>query len=366
MTTLRLSPGLRTATFATCVFALMALAPAVAGARTIQPLHPDGVPQPNVASWFYKRGHVINQPPKAMASVTRGFVTRRYRAPDGRWVEITLSSSFPDIPANRAAAQSFVDFLSTRVHNYELSSLKVFIGTEAEVSGACGGGVGVLACYSRGQRRMFVPDRDPSGGGPFTREYAVTHEYGHHIAGMRNNFPFEALNFGAKYWSSYMYVCHRARKGLLAPGNQGARYADDPGEGFADTYAHIHYPSVIWQYAEIMRPNAGALTAVRRDVLRPWRAQRWRTLRGSGTHSFLFRQALDGLYSFRMDGPRSAEYDLEIHYRGKVEDRTKEAGSEDRMSAIGCRPEVPNAVFFLKVVRKAGGGPYTLRVGSPN
>jgi hypothetical protein len=183
---------------------------------------------------------------------------------------------------------------------------------------------------------------------------------------MRSNFPFLALNFGAKYWSSYMYVCHRARKGLLAPGNQGARYADDPGEGFADTYAHIHYPSVIWQYADIMRPNAGSLAAVRRDVVAPWRAQRWQTLRGSGTHSFIFRQRLDGLFSFRLDGPRSAEYDLEVHYRGNVEQRSKAKGSDDRISAIGCRPEVPTAVFFLKVVRKSGSGPYTVRTGSPN
>jgi hypothetical protein len=357
---------LRAATAVACGCILIAVAPAGAAARTIQPLDPSGVPRPTVASWFYKRGHVIEHPPAAMASVTKGFVTRRYRARDGSMVEVTLSSSFPDTPANQAAAQSFVDFLASRVHNFELRFLKVFIGTEAEVGGACGGGIGVLACYSRGQRRMFVPDRDPEGGGPFTREYAVTHEYGHHVAGMRNNLPFLALNFGGKYWSSYMYVCHRARKGLLAPGNQGARYADDPGEGFADTYAHIHYPSVIWQYAEIMRPNAGSLAAVRRDVLHPWRAQRWRTLRGSGTHSFGFRQSLDGLFSFRLDGPQSAEYDLQIHYRGKVEKRTKAEGSDDRMSAIGCRPEVPTAIFFLKVVRKRGSGLYTVRVGAPN
>lgn len=341
--------------------AMPAAAPAApAGPRIIQPLRADA--RPGGLSFFKFRDKVLDRPRASMSALTRGLITRRYRTRDGRSVEITLSSSFPDVPENRAGAQSFASFLGSRVHGAELSSLRVFVGTEAEVNAICGGVAGVLACYSAAQRRMFVPDRDPQAGGPFTREYAVTHEYGHHIARARSNYPFRALNYGAKYWSSYNYVCARTRAGQLAPGNQGPRYVDDPGEGFADTYAHVHYPSVIWQYAEILRPNAGSFAAVRRDVLRPWRVPQRRMLRGAGTRTFQVTQSLDGVVAFYLAGPSRANYDLQLIYQGRPVRQTSSPGSRDRMVTLSCRaPGVPRATYGIRVVRRSGGGTYQLR-----
>lgn len=349
----------------TATAVLVLAAPAAAAPRTIEPLAVDAKPSPGAA---FFRDRVIDRAPTAMAAaVTRGLITRRYRTPDGRSVEISISSSFPDVAENRAAAQSFAYFLATRTHGSELSGLRVFIGTDAEVNAICGGGAGVLACYERAARRMYVPDRDPRNGGPFTREYAVTHEYGHHVAGLRSHHPFPALSYGAKRWSSFQYVCARARAGQLVPGNQTDRYRDDPGEGFADTYAHLHYPSVIWQYAEILRPNGGSLAAVRNDVVAPWRGPQRRVIRGSlgngvSVRGYALRQRLDGLLSFALSGPRGSRYDLLLVYRGQVVRQTRAPGSNDRMTVLSCRgPGVPTATLALRVVRRTGAGPFTLR-----
>jgi predicted metalloprotease len=173
--------------------------------------------------------------PVARASKLRASAaSKSFRTPDGIAVEVAVSATVanPDV-----VAQQIVTFLGTRVHGLELGKLRVFIGIPAEISDACGGGSEVLACYSAGEHRMYIPDRDPSGGAAsgFTRDYAITHEYGHHIANYRSNSPFPALNFGAKYWSSYELVCAGTDAGRYFPGNQGEHYLDDPGEGFADS-----------------------------------------------------------------------------------------------------------------------------------
>jgi hypothetical protein len=336
---------------------------ASAGAERIQPIRPASHPSGGAAPFF--RDRVIDGPPRAGAAAFSGATTRSYQTSDGTPIEVTMSRSVS------GDAQSYVDFLSSRLHGDELTLLRVFIGTEAEVNDACGGGTGVLACYARDQRRVYIPDRDPASGGPFTRDYAITHEYGHHIASYRSDFPWLALNWGPKYWASYAHVCAQVDRGALYPGNQGAHYLDDPGEGFADSYAHLHYPDVLWQFNPIMRPDAGAFAAIRRDVLDPWRVPRRRTLTGRlgggrRVASLSLTGTLDGQLATRLRSSRGARFDLELRSHGRLLKRVSGGAGTKHADALVCRNlTARTASATVRAVRRAGSGPFTLTVDYP-
>ena len=292
-----------------------------------------------------------------------------YRAQDGQVVLVQISSTVPNGPA---VAQQIVDFLGTRLHGLELGRLRMFIGTPGEIQSTCGGDERVLACYAAGERRMYVPDRDPQAGNRagFTRDYAITHEYGHHIAAFRSNSPWPALDWGAKYWSSYKFICAGVEAGRYFPGNQGEHYLDDSGEGFADAYAHLpeHYPNVPWQFNDGFRPDAGSIAALRRDVLDPWRGSRRKVLRGSLRAGRVarvtsFTTSLDGVIDLRLTGPRGSNYDIGVYdSRGRLVERTRTPGSRDRMRVTICRtPDAsPTVRVRVRVFRRSGAGAFTL------
>jgi hypothetical protein len=336
----------------------------LAVARTIEPLQAEPPASPSPAGWFF-RDRIINRPrPLAMAAVAAPRILTLHYVVGGQTVEIALSPSFADIPQNRAAARSLVNFLGSHIHGSELGRLRVFLGTSVEVSLLCGGGPEVLGCYSAAQHRMFVPDRESPGLG-YTREYAMTHEYGHHIASLRSNAPWPALSYGAKYWASYERVCARAAQQQLFPGDEGAHYRENPGEGFADTYAHIYYPSVPFQFAPIMAPTPGSKAALRRDVVAPWRGPRRSTLRGllgagAPARAFVIRQSLDGFLSFRLLGPPGSNYDLQLVTRGRVVQSTTAPGSHDPLTVLGCRADAPTVTYTLRVLRRSGSGPFSV------
>ncbi len=211
-----------------------------------------------------------------------------------------------------------MDFLASRVHGDEIGSLAVYVGTPTEITRLCGGGEGVVACYAIDEGRMYVPGESVHG---IPVEYPLTHEYGHHVASWRLNSPWDALDWGAKNWSSAVRVCAGVRRGLLFPGNQGAHYWDDPGEGFADGYAHLHYPNTPWNYNRMMRPTPAALAAIRRDVLHPWTGPRVRTFHGRvGPHkrsrTFHIRATLDGDLAATLTAPRGSVYSVQAETPG--------------------------------------------------
>lgn len=333
----------------------------LAGALSLAAAAPAAAPAAPQAAF---RDRVFSGPVARASALPASSGETGYRAQDGQVVMVRVSNAVQNGPA---VAQQIVNFLGTRVHGMELGRLRVFVGTPTEIQATCGGDPRVLACYSAGERRMYVPDRDPQAGtrAGFTRDYAITHEYGHHVAAFRSHTPFFALNWGAKYWSSYKFVCAGVRQGLYFPGNQGSRYLDDPGEGFADTYAHLHYPDVPWQYNEGLRPDAGAFEAVRRDVLHPWRGSRRKLLRGSlgparRARATSFLVTLDGRVDLRLSAPRRADYDVELRQGRRLLGRTRVRGSRDRLRMTVCRDGTPSARLLVRVIRRTGAGRFTL------
>ena len=220
----------------------------------------------------------------------------RYATLDGLSVEVEVS---PAYPANPAADQRLVDFLGSRSHGYELGTLRVYVGTPTEIGRLCGA-EDAVACYATDEDRMYVPGESTHG---VPVEYALTHEYGHHLASWRSNNPWDALDWGAKHWASEMRVCAHVARGRLFPGNQGAHYLRDPGAP--------------WQYASILRPDRGAYAAIRRDVQRPWTGPRSRTLRGRlgqgrSSRAYIVPMTLDGDVSVRFDAARGLKAEVEL------------------------------------------------------
>jgi hypothetical protein len=216
---------------------------------------------------------------------------------------------------------------------------------------------------------MFAPGEEPkTGSSGVTLSYVMAHEYGHHIAASRSNEPFSAFSFGPKYWASYELVCDRASKGQLAPGNEQEFYLSNPGEGWAETYAHLKYPEVAWQFNPLMKPDEGAYAAARKDVLNPWQSGLTKVFkgsfgkRGSNTRQFSFNLTLDGGLQARLKGPRHSNYNLVFTSNGREQGRTASPGSGDSVSyQAACREEQVEHVN-VTVKRVSGRGPFTLRL----
>jgi hypothetical protein len=286
---------------------------------------------------------------------------RSYTTVDGYRVQIESSASYPVDPA---ADQGVADFLASRVHGPELADLRVYVGTPLEIRRLCGGHPRVVACYSIAEGRMFVPGESVAG---IPVEYPITHEYGHHVASWRSNNPWFAIDWGAKYWASAMRVCTLVQRGLLFPGNQGEHYREDPGEGFADGYAHLHYPDAPWYFNELMRPGTAELAAIRRDVLHPWTGPRSRTFRGrlgprKPVRRFRIPVKLDGNLTARLAAPARAAYEVSAQTAGYAAGRTLSAGGQ--LGVEWCRRR-PLERVTLTVRRRKGSGPFALTVRWP-
>jgi len=238
--------------------ALALPAPASAAAATREPLRDalEGAGRPLRAS-----DSAVELHPAALRSMVRR-TARRYAS---------AASEFR-VASDRygpAEVESVAAVLRSLDHGPEMARLSVFVATPEELGEACG--AEVLACYFPSVDEMVVSGVDrPVDGVP--RDFAIAHEYGHHVANTRPGAALPAIEAGTPRWATYERVCQLTRRGRLHPGDQGAHYWQDPEEAFAQSYARLNRPDdrVGWQYTPLLRPTAAALAKIHADVARPW------------------------------------------------------------------------------------------------
>jgi hypothetical protein len=260
------------------------------------------------ASGEVRRDTVIETPSAGSARISATAEANRYPIDggSGETVAISVTSACQE-SCNAAEPQQIADFLGTLLHGDEMELLTVQLDTPGQIEFDCG--YGAQACYYGGENKIVLNgDSSPAPDGA-SREFVLTHEYGHHIARHRESpppFP-AAIDWGPPHWASYENVCRGSRAGALFPGNEGLHYFRDPGEAFAESYAHMRFPEaeVAWRWVRSLKPDAGAFEAIREDVLDPWLGRSVFNLQGrvpaglGSTAVRAFRTPLDGTVSLR-------------------------------------------------------------------
>jgi hypothetical protein len=336
-----------------------ALACGPAEARAKRTLAP-----PSVDAKVTRGGRVPDRVLSGSAATGRAATagTRAFKTADGYTIAVQVSSAYA---ADTSAVQRYVDFLGSLPHGSELGTLRLVVATPSEVAAACGDTEGVvLACYAPSQRTMVVPGEQPANTG-LSVEYIVAHEYAHHVAASRDNAPFDALDWGPKYWASYEHVCAGVAAKRYFPGDEGTKYLSNPGENWAEVYAHLVYPSVPWTYDPSLQPNTAAFAAARRDVTAPWTGRRTKRFKGSlsagsKSRSFRFELTLDGSLSLRVAGPRRANYDLAVYAGGRKQGSTSASKASDALTFSTACLTKSSEIVTVRVLRRSGSGAFSL------
>jgi hypothetical protein len=319
------------------------------------------------------RDVVIERSTRASARVAGRRSLQRTPVNDGagRSVEITTSPLCdPIISCHDADPTAIATFLGTLPHGDEMNLLNVDLEPAVELASTCGSEA-AQACYFPIEDLMIINGNDTTAADGADRNFVIAHEYGHHLANHRDNPPFNpAIDFGPKYWASQMRVCQGVRSGALAPGDQGGRYRENPGEAFAEAFAFNHFPAapVQWAWTPSLRPNAGAFSAIQQDALDPWTGRATERRRGRFASrrrrrvTKAFSTAQDGLLTLILAGPDRADMSLRLRNSdGRLLERSDGIGSHEQLSYTICgerslrvvvkRRGVPKTRFRLRALR---------------
>jgi hypothetical protein len=258
-----------------------------------------------------RRDTVVESPSAGSARISSTAEASRYPIDDGsgETVAIAVTEACQAI-CNAAEPQQIANFLGSLAHGPEMELLAVQLDTPSQIEFDCG--YGAQACYYGGENKIVLSGDDTPAPEGASREFVLAHEYGHHVARHRESpppFP-GAIDWGTPRWASYEHVCQGSRDGALFPGNEGLHYFRDPGEAFAESFAHLRFPEsgVPWRWVRSLEPDAGALEAIREDTLDPWFGRGAFQLRGQapprrgGAAVRIFGTPLDGTVSLQPVG----------------------------------------------------------------
>jgi hypothetical protein len=267
------------------------------------------------------RDAVIGSPSPAAARISADAWENRYAINDGSEATIAISvTSNCAESCTDAAPQQIADFIGTLAHSYEVELLRIQLDAPFQIEFDCG--YGAQACYYPGENKIVLSGDDTTTSDGASREFVLAHEYGHHIAQHRESpAPFPAaIDWGTARWSSFEHVCQGRREGSIFPGDEGTHYYEDPGEAFAEAYAHLRFPQTKaqWKYIPSLRPSPQALREIREDVLHPWLGRTSFSLSGRlpprrrGGVVKSFRTPLDGTVSLRPRGSFHRRFRLSL------------------------------------------------------
>jgi hypothetical protein len=253
---------------------------------------------------------VIETPGAGSARISSSADTNRYPIDDGSDETVAVAvTAACETSCDAADPQQIANFLGTLIHGFEMELLTVQLDTPSQIEFDCG--YGAQACYYGAENKIVLSGNNSVAPDGANREFVLAHEYGHHVARHRESpSPFPAaIDWGTPRWSSYENVCRRSRAGALFPGNEGLHYFRDPGEAFAESFAHLRFPEsdVPWRWVQALKPDPEAFQAIREDTLDPWLGRTAFRLKGrippsGGGAVRAFQTPLDGLVSLRPAG----------------------------------------------------------------
>jgi hypothetical protein len=314
------------------------------------------------------RDVVIDRPTRAVARAAASASAGRYPVNDGqgRTVDIQVSNAcqLDPLQCNAADPPAIANFLGTLPHGDEMNLLSVLlVDPVAEIAAICGS-TEAQACYFSGENRMVINGSDAPAPDGASREYVIAHEYGHHLANHRNNAPFAnpAIDWGTKNWASFAHVCQGVRAGRYFPGNEGSHYFQNPGEAFAESFAHNRFPSdpVPWEWPDFPDPHTGAFPAIQTDALDPWngpdadqrsgrfpKKQKRKRRTKVNRKVKRFDAPRDGDMKLTLNGPDRADLALKLFGDGRLLAQSDGVGSNEQVSFQICGER-----HFTAIVRR--------------
>ncbi len=351
--------------------AMILLLAAPAGAASQRPGMAGSLEVPRPAAPM--RDVVLGEPGAAAARISASASSQRYSIGDGS--DATIAVSVTQACAEQCPVtdpQRIASFIGTLIHGDEVSLLTVQLDTEFELGFDCG--FGAEACYFSGENKIVIGGYEEVDGDGATLDFVLAHEYGHHVAQHRElPTPFgEAIDWGTERWASLENVCQGRRHGRLYPGDEGTHYFEDPGEAFAESFAHYRFPeaSIAWRYASALKPSPASLAAVREDTLNPWQGRKSFTLsghvpaRGEGAAVESLRTPLDGTVSLRPSSLHGSGYELALRSRAGRLLRSSRHGLDPRHQLDYTVCGQHHLRLQIRSTRPHGG-PFRLQIQRP-